>query len=155
MALFLYFQGKFSPMTIRCVLTITACWLVLAANAQVIGKWKTIDDETNEPQSIVEIFERDGKVYGKIVKLFRQPHEDPDPVCEECDASDERYKKKVIGMEILRDMVKKGNEYSEGNILDPNNGKIYRCKIWLEENRLMVRGYWGPFYRTQSWLKAQ
>ena len=142
-------------MTLRCTLTLGYCWLALTASAQVTGKWKTIDDETNEPKSVVEIFERDGKVYGKIVKLFRQPHEDPDPVCEECDSADERYKKKVIGMEILRDMVKNGDEYGEGNILDPNNGKIYRCKIWLEENRLMVRGYWGPFYRTQSWLKAQ
>ncbi len=125
------------------------------AHAQVVGKWRTIDDETNEAQSIVEIFERDGKVYGKIVKLFRKPGEDPDPVCDECEEQDERYKKKIIGMEILRNMVKAGEQYTEGTILDPNNGKIYRCKIWLEGNDLKVRGYWGPFYRTQTWLKAQ
>ncbi|MFZ5970225.1 MAG: DUF2147 domain-containing protein [Bacteroidota bacterium] len=128
---------------------------ITTAQAQVVGKWRTIDDETNEPQSIVEIFERDGKVYGKIVKLFRQPGEDPDPVCDECEKEDDRYRKKIIGMEILRNMVKAGEEYAEGTILDPNNGKIYRCKIWLEEDELKVRGYWGPFYRTQTWLKAQ
>jgi uncharacterized protein (DUF2147 family) len=120
-----------------------------------VGKWKTIDDETNEPKSIVELFTQNGKVYGKIVKLFRKPDEDPDPVCEECSEEDNRYQKKVIGMEILRDMVKAGNEYSEGTILDPNNGKVYRCKIWVEGNDLKVRGYWGPFYRTQTWLRAQ
>lgn len=127
----------------------------LPGSAQVIGKWKTIDDETNEPKSIVEIFERDGKVYGKIVKLFRKPGEDPDPVCDECGTDDSRYNKKIIGMEIMRDMVKAGTEYAAGDILDPNNGKIYRCRIWLEENNLKVRGYWGPFYRTQTWHKAQ
>ena len=57
-------------------------------------------------------------------------------------------------MEILRDMVKNGAEYSEGNILDPESGKIYRCKMWTEEEDLKVRGYWGPFYRTQTWKPA-
>lgn len=127
----------------------------LSLAQEVVGKWKTIDDETNEPKSIVELFTQNGKVYGKIVKLFRKPDEDPDPVCEECSEDDSRYQKKVIGMEILKDMVKTGNEYSEGTILDPNNGKVYRCKIWVEGNDLKVRGYWGPFYRTQTWLKAQ
>lgn len=140
-----------SPLFVLALIFVT-----LGARAQdVIGKWKTIDDETNEPKSIVEIFTRDGKVYGRITKLFRKPGEDQDPVCDECAKDDSRYKKKIIGMEILQDMVKSGIEYSEGHILDPNNGKIYRCKIWLEGNDLMVRGYWGPFYRTQTWLKAE
>jgi uncharacterized protein (DUF2147 family) len=121
----------------------------------MVGKWKTIDDETNEPKSIVEIAEKNGKYYGKIIKLFRAPGEDPDPICEECDSEDDRYRKKIIGMEILKDMMKSGMEYSEGNILDPNNGKIYSCKIWLEGNNLKLRGYWGPFFRTQTWLPSQ
>lgn len=127
-----------------------------SAHAQdVIGKWKTIDDETGEERSIVELFEKNGKVFGKVVKLLRIPGEDPDPVCKECDESDERYNKKVIGMEILRDMEKSGDAYDNGNILDPKNGRIYRCKIWIENNDLKVRGYWGPFYRTQTWHRTQ
>jgi hypothetical protein len=66
----------------------------------IIGKWKTIDDNTGEERSVVEIYEKGGKVYGKIIKLFRKPGEDPDPICDECDADDARYKKKIIGMEI-------------------------------------------------------
>jgi uncharacterized protein (DUF2147 family) len=126
-------------------------------NAQdsITGKWKTIDDETNKPKSIVEIFEKEGKYYGKIVKLFRTADEEQDPLCEECPEEDARYKKKIIGMEILKEMMKSGSEYSEGTILDPNNGKIYRCKIWREGNNLKLRGYVGPFYRTQTWLPGQ
>jgi len=126
-------------------------------NAQnsITGKWKTIDDETNKPKSIVEIFVKEGKYYGKIVKLFRTADEEQDPLCEECPEEDARYKKKIIGMEILKEMVKSGSEYSEGTILDPNNGKIYRCKIWREGNNLKLRGYVGPFYRTQTWLPGQ
>ena len=58
-------------------------------------------------------------------------------------------------MEILQDMVKIGNEFAEGSILDPKNGKIYKCKMWIENNDLKLRGYWGPFYRTQTWKKTE
>ena len=126
-----------------------------AQGQDVIGKWKTIDDETNEPRSIVEVFEKDGKVFGKVVKLLRTPDEDPDPVCRDCDEDDDRYNKKIIGMEIMRDMVRSGDAYDDGSILDPKNGRVYRCKIWVEGTDLKVRGYWGPFYRTQTWLRAQ
>lgn len=133
--------------------------LILVSKASfgqtIVGKWKTIDDETNKPKSIVEIYEKGGKYFGKVTKLFRTPDEEQDPVCNECDPEDNRYKKKVIGMEILRDLKKDGDEYSEGNILDPNNGKIYKCKIWMEGKNLMLRGYIGPFYRTQTWLPGQ
>ncbi|GCC51861.1 DUF2147 domain-containing protein [Chryseotalea sanaruensis] len=122
------------------------------AQTSVLGKWKTIDDETNKEKSVVEIFEKGGKVYGKITRLFRNKNEDQDPVCLECDEEDDRFKKKIIGMEIIRDMKKDGTEFSEGTILDPNNGKVYRCRIWLEGSELKVRGYLGPFYRTQTWL---
>lgn len=120
----------------------------------VIGKWKTIDDSTGEPRSIVDVYERGGKVYGKITKLYRKPGEDPDPVCDDCETDNPRFMKKIIGMEIMEGLVKDDQEYGGGFILDPENGKIYRCKIWVEDNQLKVRGYIGPFYRTQNWLKA-
>ena len=63
-------------------------------------------------------------------------------------------RKKIIGMEIIKDLVKDSDEYGEGTILDPEVGKIYRCKIWVEGGSLMIRGYWGPFFRTQTWLKV-
>jgi uncharacterized protein (DUF2147 family) len=136
------------------LITLTA-GLSSAAAQDVIGKWQTIDDETGKPRSIVEIFEKNGKVYGRVVKLFREPDEDPDPVCKDCDADDDRYNKKVIGMEILRDMSKVDDAWEEGTILDPKNGKVYRARLWLEDKDLKVRGYWGPFYRTQTWLRSQ
>lgn len=129
--------------------------ITIAQAQSVMGKWKTIDDETGDERSIVDIYEKSGKVYGKVVKLFRVPGEDPDPVCNECDDSDDRFNKKIIGMEILRDMERSGDEYSGGNILDPKNGRVYRCSIWVEGSELKVRGYWGPFYRTQTWQRAQ
>lgn len=138
------------------ILPILLIFISLATHAQeVTGKWKTIDDETGEPRSIVDIYEKGGKLYGKVSKLIRTPGEDPDPVCSECDEDDDRYNKKVIGMEILRGLTKNSDgSYEGGTILDPKNGKIYRCKIWIEGKDLKLRGYLGPFYRTQTWLRA-
>lgn len=121
------------------------------AQTGFVGKWKTIDDTSGESRSVVDIFERDGRVHGKVMRIFHKPGEDPDPVCDECPEDDPRYKMKVIGMEIIKDMEKSDDEYSEGTILDPESGKIYRCKLWLEGSDLKVRGFWGPFYRTQTW----
>lgn len=125
------------------------------AEAQSIaGKWKTVDDETGEELSIVEIYERSGEFFGKVVRIFPGPGEDPDPICTECPQDDARYKKKVIGMEIIRDMKQYEGYWADGTVLDPKVGRIYRCRLWLEDGNLKIRGYWGPFYRTQTWKKA-
>jgi len=124
-----------------------------AQNAAIIGQWQTIDDETGKPKSIVQIDEQAGKVYGKIVQLFRKPEEDPNPVCHKC--TDYRKNQKVIGMVILEQLEPKNKEWSGGKILDPANGKIYACKIWLEQGQLKVRGYLGLFFRTQTWQRVK
>ena len=125
----------------------------ISINAQsIVGKWKTIDDETGKEKSIVEIYMKDGKAYGKIIKLFRSPDEDQDPICDLC--TDHRKDKKVLGMTIITDMVKDDDEWEDGEILDPKNGKIYDCKLWVEDGKLQVRGYVAFFFRTQTWLKA-
>ena len=126
---------------------------ILSAQS-VLGKWKTIDDETGKAKSVVEIFERDGKLYGKVAKLFREPTEDEYPICGKC--TDDRKDQKVIGMEIIRDMVLDDGEYEEGTICDPKNGEVYVCELWLDEDNsdlLQVRGYWGWFFRTQTWQR--
>ena len=138
----------------------TFCILLVVASLsgfsqhKILGKWKTIDENSGEVKSIVEIFERSNKVYGKIIKIFPKPGADPDPVCNKCDEEDARYKRKIIGMEIIQNMVKDGDEYGDGDILDPQSGKIYSCKIWLEGDDLKVRGYWGLLFRTQTWKRA-
>jgi len=120
----------------------------------VLGKWKTIDDETGKEKSIVEIYEQDGKVYGKIIQLFRTPDQDQDPVCTECKG--DKNGQKINGMKIIEGLVKDGDEYEDGTILDPKNGKVYDCKIWLDsDNKLMVRGYVGIFFRTQEWIRVE
>lgn len=120
----------------------------------ISGKWKSVDDNSGDVRSIVEVYEQSGAYYGKIIRLFPRPTELPDPVCDKCDPKDPRYNTKVIGMVIIRGLRKTGADYEGGDILDPEVGKVYRAKLWLEGKELKVRGYWGPFYRTQTWLRA-
>lgn len=126
-----------------------------AASAQLAGKWKTIDDASGKPRSIVEITEKSGVFQGRIIHLFPQPGKEPDPICTKCEEDDPRHGQKIKGMEIIRSMKKDGDEFSGGNILDPESGNVYRCRIWIEGKMLKVRGYLGPFFRTQTWHRAE
>jgi uncharacterized protein (DUF2147 family) len=124
--------------------------------ADVIGKWKTVDDVTGEIRSIVEITKVDGKLYGKIIKIFNS---DPnyDPVCTAC--TDHLKGKKVMGMQIINGLkLENGKWTGVHGILDPDNGKYYNVKIWVDEknpNKLQGRGYIAFFYRTQTWLREK
>ena len=129
---------------------------LLAQHEDITGLWKTIDDDIpGRVKSVVKIYINDGKLYGDVVKLFRLPDEDPDPNCDECDEDDPRKDQKVLGMTIINDMVldEDDNEWEDGEILDPKNGKVYDCKLWIEDGKLQVRGYVAFFYRTQEWLR--
>ena len=123
-----------------------------SSGQSIVGKWKTIDDESGEPRSVVEIYKKGDIYFGKVLQIFSKPNEDPDPICDLCE--DDRKDHKVIGMEIIRDMQfdAKSNQYEEGTILDPENGNIYDCKIWIEDGNLKLRGYLYFLYRTQTWL---
>lgn len=125
------------------------------AQNNIIGKWKTIDDESHKARSIIEIYKKGELYYGKVTDLFLTADEPSNPICRHCDESDPRYMQPVIGMEIMKNIKKKGNEYAGGQILDPDSGKIYDCKLWIENGNLKVRGYIAFFYRTQTWLRVE
>lgn len=141
------------------VLAVLCVLMHVAASGQnpILGRWKTIDDETGRVKSVVEITEREGKIYGTIVELFRLPDEDPDPICDLCE--DDRKDQKVLGMEIVRAMVQDGHdfEWEDGTICDPENGKVYDCEMWIDPTKLdelKVRGYILFLFRTQTWVRA-
>ena len=123
-------------------------------NQTVVGKWKTIDDETGKAKSIVEIYEKSGKIYGKVVEILDVEHKNN--VCSECSGSDKN--KPILGMIIIKGLTKEGVDYTNGKILDPKNGKSYKCTVTLEsKDKLKVRGFVGIslFGRTQYWYRAK
>ena len=128
--------------------------LTTAYAQDVVGTWKTIDDNTGKVRSHVEIYKEGGLVYGKIVKLV-DPKE-PNPICDKCKGDDKD--KPVVGLVIIKGLEKDDDEYSGGKILDPENGKLYKCYISLEDpDKLKVRGYIGISLlgRTQYWQRLK
>jgi uncharacterized protein (DUF2147 family) len=141
------------------VVTAVLLWSVSAALAaeSPLGRWKTIDDETNKEKSVVEVYEAGGKLYGKIVELLQEKDGGAGKLCAKCTGSD--YNMPMIGMVFLKDLKKDGDEYTGGTIMDPNNGKTYKCKMELEEGgqKLKVRGFIGfsLLGRTQIWHRVK
>lgn len=126
----------------------------LIYSQDVFGDWKTIDDDSGIAKSIVEIYEKEGEVYGRIKRIFREDKRHLR--CTQCKGDDKNQK--VEGMVILKNLSKDDNKYEDGTITDPENGKVYDAKIWLKEdnpNTLMVRGYLSIFYRTQEWKRVE
>ena len=119
----------------------------------ILGKWKTIDDETGKEKSIVEVYESDGKIYGKIVELIN-PKQD-NPLCTECKGT--KKGKPILGMVIIEGLEKDDDVYEGGIITNPENGKEYKCQLRLEDDKdkLRVRGYVAFFYKTQYWKRVK
>ncbi len=116
-----------------------------------VGRWRTIDDATGQPRAVVRIFARDGRLYGIAERSLAQ--HPARTRCDEC--TDDRRGKPIIGMELMRDMAQDGEQWDGGTILDPESGRIYRCRMTLRDHgmRLAVRGYLGLSLlgRTQVW----
>ena len=122
------------------------------SSQDVFGKWKTIDDETGKEKSIVEIYEQNGKVYGKIIELINPKQKNP--LCTKCEGS--KKDQPVLGMVIIEGLKKDDDVYEDGTILNPENGKIYKCRLKIEDDKdtLQVRGYVAFFYKTQNWKRV-
>lgn len=120
---------------------------------EVTGKWKNFNHE-GKVNSIIKVYEKDGKIYGKVDRIMKE--EDRDRVCTKCEG--ELKNEPVEGMVIMRDLEKEGDKYVDGTVVDPKSGKEYRCKIWLDANNpdvLKVRGYLAFFYKTKTWKRAE
>jgi uncharacterized protein (DUF2147 family) len=122
-----------------------------------IGTWQTIDDNTGQPKALIQISqEGDGTLDGKVIKGLGANNQ-PDRRCTAC--TDERKDQLILGMTIIQQMKKEGDGWDGGNILDPENGKIYKCKMRLEDGgqKLVVRGYIGVSLlgRSQTWIRQQ
>jgi uncharacterized protein (DUF2147 family) len=120
----------------------------------IIGKWKTIDDETGKETSVIEVFQKDKKIYGKIVEIIDS--EKRDKLCNLCPNPDKN--KPILGLTIIKGLEKEGDEYNDGQILDPKSGKLYNCYIKLDgKDKLKVRGFIGLSLlgRTQYWYRVK
>lgn len=143
-----------------CLFSVFAFSGFAQAQSNINGIWKTISDEgadKGKAKSNVEIFDKEGEYFGKVVKLLLKPQ---DTLCDKC--TGDLKNKPVVGMLIINHMKKTGTidedlgeEYTGGSVMDPDNGKTYKCKIWVKGDTLTLRGYIGFLYRTQQWIRVK
>jgi uncharacterized protein (DUF2147 family) len=125
--------------------------IVLAADSPV-GMWKTVDDKTGKVKSEVQIYEQGGKLFGKITSLADPIDKQGKPrICSDCKGADKD--KPIVGLVIVKDLVRSKDRYKGGTILDPEDGKVYKAELWMEDGKLKVRGYLSLFHKTQTWVK--
>ncbi len=140
---------------------LTAIFFIVTATSALaqmtpVGTWQSVDEKTSEPKSLIRIAENAGALSGRVEKVLRKGAP-AGKVCDEC--LGDRKDKPIVGMEIIRGGAKaEGKEVWEGGkILDPENGKEYRASYTPIDGgkKLEVRGYLGPFWRTQTWSRVQ
>ena len=141
---------------ICCILLLAAGAGSVLAQATPAGLWKTIDDETKVEKSLVRISDAGGVLSGKVEKLLDKDAK-ADAACDKC--TDERKDKPVLGMTIIRNAKAEAGKdtWEGGDILDPNNGKVYKLRMKPLDSgkKLEIRGYIGPFYRNQQWIRVE
>ena len=139
----------------KSALVALGCMALAAQANSPVGRWPPIDAKTGETKSVVTIEDASGVLRGKVSQILRKGA-DPAAKCDKC--TDDRKDQTILGMEIIRGVKKSaGNEYWDaGEILDPEEGKLYRVRLTPVEGgaKLQVRGFLGPFWRNQLWVKA-
>lgn len=126
--------------------------LTVFSTVSPVGKWITVDDKTHKQSGIVEIYEQNGKLFGKIIKDLGV---DTIKYCQHCPG--DLNNKPVMGLTFLWDFIPAGhNNWIKGKVLDPHDGQVYRASITLSDNGkvLQLRGYWGIFFQTETWARA-
>jgi uncharacterized protein (DUF2147 family) len=129
--------------------------LARADEGSPVGLWKNIDDVTGKSRALIRITDVNGTLQGKVEKVFPTPNEDQNPKCGKCEGALKNAP--IVGMVILSGLKRDGDEYSGGQILDPENGKFYSSKVRVTDDgkKLSVRGYIGVSMlgRTQTWIR--
>jgi uncharacterized protein (DUF2147 family) len=144
--------GLAARFIVGVILTGLAGASALAAEPPV-GRWKTVDEKTSKIVSEVELYDEGGKLFGKIVALTEPNDAQGKPkTCGKCTGEDKD--KPIVGLVIIKGLSPDKDRYKGGTILDPEDGKVYKAELWKEAATLKVRGYLGPFYKTQTWVKG-
>lgn len=127
-------------------------WGMLQAQSP-IGVWKTVDEKNGRTKGQIEFFEKDGMLFGKVLKLS---NDTLNHICTACPG--ERRGQRMLGMILMENLRYKDGYWQDGRVLSPKQGKWYELRIWLEPNNpnvLVLRAYWGLLYRTQKWIRVK
>ncbi|MCE5318153.1 MAG: DUF2147 domain-containing protein [Parachlamydia sp.] len=140
-------------MKILILILLTICSPLAAQD--IVGFWKSVDEHTSKPQSIVAIYEYQGKYYGRIIATYNENGQILDTIYTPKEKAPGVVGNPYYsGLDIIYDVQKEGDRYKDGKIVDPQEGKVYDTEIWIEDGNLIVRGEVLFFGRNQTWPPA-
>ncbi len=120
------------------------------------GVWRQVD-ESGKVGALVTISQEGNAFVGRLSRLFLDPRDDPNPICENCPG--DKHNQPFLGLAFIEGMKQSGLDYTGGTVLDPKTGKIYNAKMSLSPDgkRLTLRGYIGLsiFGRSQTWTRVE
>lgn len=117
---------------------------------EIIGKWLSA-----EKDGITTIYKSNGKYYGKITWVKDPLDDNGKPIVDKENPDESKQKQPIVGLVIFKNAVYEDGEWVDGTIYDPNEGSTYDCTLWMEGEKLMLRGYWGWFFRTEEWTRVK
>lgn len=120
------------------------------AQTQFLGKWLS-----EEKDGIVEIYKEGNLYQGKLIKMIPEQKENGKPILDKHNPDKSKCTRKVLGIDTFIDFKYDDGELTNGKLYDPKSGKNYKGKLWIEEGNLMVRGYIGFLYETQTWTRVK
>jgi uncharacterized protein (DUF2147 family) len=128
-----------------------------APNNTPVGYWKTIDEHTGQAQSIVQIFELNGELHGRVEKFLNLPNGAKPPTCDKCPG--DKKGKPVLGLEFLWGFKRDGSGWSDGSVLDPEEGRVYNANLEVLDGgkHLKLFGYVRVLLkigRSQTWARV-
>lgn len=128
------------------------------AAEDVRGLWKIIDDKTQNPRGYVLLYAFEGRLYGRMVATIDK---ETGSIKDTLDSKKEKAEKLsgepfFAGLDFVYRMEDRGKEW-RGQILDPESGDEYDCRLWKDGEILIVRGQLkglGFLGRNQTWVRA-
>lgn len=131
----------------------------LARGDELAGVWQEYDDQTGKVEALIRIEKSaDGSYEGRIEKLLPETAENAAKICSRC--AGELHNKPLLGLRILYGMKRKDKlNFDGGEVIDPDEGKVYRCQMRLSEDgkTLTVTGYIGIswFGQSEVWRRKE
>lgn len=118
--------------------------ILCAQNAdKVLGDWITQDGDSKVTISQ----DASGKFNGEIIWLKNPLNDLGKPKVDDKNPNKKLQSRPIVGLNLLQGFVydKSKDEWVDGTIYDPNNGKTYKCLMWFDDdpNKLSVKGYIG------------
>ena len=142
---------------LACVTMFQSCSAPAPSNSSdgITGLWKSRDQYSDKPRSLVAIYEYDNKYYGRMIVTYDDNGKVNDSILNPKDKAPGIVgNPPYCGMDFVYNVVKKdGNQY-RGSIVDPKKWKVYNVELWRKGNNLMVRGELWIFGKTIPWPQA-